>query len=1110
MVTTELLLAPAGAGKTHAALRRLIAQQQAKVFARIWVLLASSRQEDAFRQRLLDLGGGSIYFNIEFFGFYDLYAHLLNLAQEPPRRLHDVAQRDTGRYSLLRALAEQLRLRGELAVYAPIAHTNGFIKIVADFIYELKQNLITPEEFSLIASSDKDDDLAQLYSAYQEKLIQKNVVDQPGEGWLAQATVADEPYLGQDVDLLIVDGFDQFTPLQAAIVALLAGRARQTLVTLTAFPLLAGGRPDDRRGTVGRRFVQALDELQRAGLRAEQHWLTPAPEGSARHSSLQQLADRLFRLDVAVSADAAPGTLSLLEAPTPESEAALVLRRVKRLLLDTGTQPDDVLVVLRDWQRYGAPLMRYGDEYRLPLALHYGEPLAENPLMIALLNLLELPASGFARVPLLETLRSPYFAVPGLQSEHLDLLERLSRRLLVTEGLKAWREALATAPQTPLSEWDDPDAVLDGDAEPLLDGALAGHIDEHLMNFFEAITPPEVNTVGEYVHWIEGLIGPDTGGTAGAGGDPDDDSPQIGAAGYSLHVARCLRQPAGKAGVAERDAAAMQEFKRVLRSLLSARDLLRTLDEDDQLNWETFYSDLKAAVEHASIDARPPRTGRVLVTTAADARGLAHRHVFVLGLSEGIFPAPTPQDPLYLDSERRVLADALRQYGKMLRTRAEQAADDGLFYELVSLAHDSLVLSRPYVQDGAPLPPSHLWRAVQAVYPAQAVERLPVGSVVSPADVASRGEAAVAVARGLNVPPAQLTPETRRLHDWLAARSAAFWVHVLHGRSIERRRMSRSAAFDPYSGLLLHPALVARVAALLGAERRWSASQLSDYGKCPFRFFARYLLRLEALQEPEAGMDALQLGSLNHKILENTYRRIRTEKLAIVPQNADAADAILRETAQEVFASAPQEFGFREGGLWQQEQAVLLRRLAALVQQDFKDSPVDKDFGGAPRLPYLLEQRFGAGDGSDTLELGDGLRIRVRGVIDRVDLQGDRAIIIDYKTGSTSIDLKEMQEGRNFQMMVYLLAADQLLRQPVAGGLFWHIGTRKTSGVTRRGDGEHEAALDTARQQIADNIAAGRAGDFSVQPNTPRGRGPCATYCEYQQFCRHSITGKKR
>lgn len=1101
----ELLLAPVGAGKTHTALQRLMAQKQADAFSRVWVLLASNRQEDAFRQRLLEQDPRQrIYVNIEFFNFYGLYARLLHSVSTPPRRLHDVARRDTGRYSLLRALAGQLHEDKKLRVFGDIAQTAGFVSIAADFIYELKQNLIAPEEFQQVAYSDKDADLAALYSAYQRKLQAERVVDRDGEGWLALALAQDMPELGSNlnIDLLIVDGYDQFTPLQAAIIALLAGRAAHTLITLTDFPPRENGREDDRKVTAGRRFVKAQQRLKHA-LQQAQVWdevkitrLTAAG-GAGRKPDLEHLVKQIFCPDFKPQPDAKPadGVLTLIEAPSAEEEVAAILRNVKRLLLTTDARPDDILIALRDWSRYRPHFSRYLREYGLPLVLHYGEPLGENPAIIALMNLLELSRQDFPRMMLLETLRSPYFEIPGLTSEDVDVLERISRHLLITSGREAWLNAIKDAYELRLNEQDD-DLLLEDEAR-LIDYETCARLWEHLANFFDAVTPPEYNQVADYVHWLDVLIGRDDDH------DPDDDGLQLPASleTYTLKVARRAKQQPRKTGIVERDVAALYEFKRVLRALLSAQELLHTLGEDPQVPWETFHTDLKAAVETTPINSLPMRTGCVLVTTANDARGLPHKHVFIPGLSEGIFPAQMPEDPLYLDSERRKLGEALDVFGKVVETTADKAADDGVFYELVSLARESLTLSRPVVKDGTPWPSSHLWRAVLAVYPAAPLRRYGAGTVVAAEEAASVSEALLAAAAEMN---ARMTSS---LHAWLAAQHPTLWSHVRAARAVERRRMSRAAAFDHYSGRLADAALIAYVENALGDNRAWSATQLNDYGQCPFRFFSKHLLKLEALKDPEIGMDALQLGRLNHEILEATYRRIADQDLLIAPENADAAVAILHEVAAELLPDAPQRLGFRASSLWAQEQAILLRRLVALVRQDFEDCPIDREFKGDLRRPYRFELPFGF-KANERIDLGDGLKIRVRGVIDRIDLQNDRAIIIDYKA-SAGISLEEMEAGRNFQMMVYLLAAEQVLDFEARGGLFWGINARKISGTMHRDNPDHEEVLATARAYVAENIRAGRRGDFATRANTETGRGPCSKYCDFHQFCRHSITAKR-
>jgi ATP-dependent helicase/DNAse subunit B len=278
---------------------------------------------------------------------------------------------------------------------------------------------------------------------------------------------------------------------------------------------------------------------------------------------------------------------------------------------------------------------------------------------------------------------------------------------------------------------------------------------------------------------------------------------------------------------------------------------------------------------------------------------------------------------------------------------------------------------------------------------------------------------------------------------------------------------------------------------------------------CGFRFFARRLLKLEALKEPEDGMDILQLGTLNHEILEATYMSLAEQGAAVTPEYADFALATLHEKAASLLANAPRRLGFRASALWEQEKEALVRRLEALVRLDFSgSSPIDKAFpSDQPRYAYRFEVEFGKADGFGIFVGGEWLRIA--GKIDRVDWQGDRAIVIDYKTGSTEIPTSEIARGRNFQMMLYLLAAERLFEAGEIGGAYWHLGNRKTSGQMLSSSEDDRAAIAAAKEHLARNLARGRAGDFATEANKLED-GRCAHHCDYHQMCRMAILGKKR
>jgi ATP-dependent helicase/nuclease subunit B len=1097
---TQLLLAPVGAGKTSRALAALVNALQKDQFARIWVLLPSRRQEDAFRQRLIDYDPTRrIYFNVQFFNFYALYSHLLDIASYPQRQLDN-----TARLRLLREILVDLQADGELEVYGQIAAKPGFVEIVADFIYELKQNVILPDTFGLAARTPKDRDLAKIYAAYQDKLRLHDLVDREGEGWLARDIVVGNPEIGDGVAFFLVDGFDQFNPLQTQLLALLARRAVNAMITLPTVPL--------RENTVGRRFNEAYTRL-RAAFQAVKEPLLEERMGQASEfcqPALRFLNEKSFLPLASDERRPSENTLALIEAPDPAQEAGAVLRRVKRMLLEGNGQPDDILIAVRDWERYASHFAALGRTYKIPLSLHYGEPLASNPALVALLNLLALPDSGFRRRDLLDVLRSPYFAVAGLDSTWVDLLERVSLSQLVIGGRGEWLEAIERA--TVLSPDDDEIEKF------VLDQAQAHHLAYHLNRFFDAVTPPKQAAVGDYVAWLEDLIGADIT-------DPDEESEAIDEPVYSLHLFPQLRSPTVAESIVSRDLSAMHAFKRILRSLLTAQNLFIALRMGDKTwhDWPSFFTDLKTSLGAAAINRDANRAGKVLVTTITDSRGLPHRHIFIPGLSEGVFPKPTPEDPLYLDSERL----ALTKRGVYLETSAERSADEGLFYELISQAHDSLTLSRPTVQNGVLWPESHLWRAVRDVFsdaPDIIIrDRLALGAVVPPNDVASADEAVLAAASGLNdtEDKTAMTPLYNWLvtvDDWRWADVQLQWKHILRGRQIELGRITGGRTGDRYSGRISHAGLIEWVAQELGEKHIWSASQLNEYGTCGFRFFSKRLLKLDALQEPEDGMDARQRGSVIHAILELTYQAIADSGFAIAPEYSDTALEWLQRSAEQVLQNAPAQYGFRASALWEQEKAALLRKLEKLVALDFSEkSPVIAHFGETERRPYKIESGFSQ-QGTIHLRISPELEpLLVTGKIDRIDRQGNRVIVVDYKSGSSEIDTSEMRRGRNYQMMLYLRAVEQILENDpnadrpteIGGGLFWHLPRNKASGVFFLENEMDREAMQVAETRLAEQIIAGREGNFTAEPNKAE-ENRCYKHCEFSQLCRISIANRGR
>lgn len=1078
-MTATLHLAPVGRDKTEQAimLLRQATQIRDRALPKIWVLLATRRQELSFRQRLIEAEDSpAVYFNIEFFNFYSLNARLLMIAGTPVRRLDRLT-----RHNLLRQLLAGTQARGELSFFHRIADTRGFVSVLADLIDELKQSRVDEAAFAAAARSEKDHEIAAIYRFYQDSLKQNDLADVEGEGWLALARLQKRHDIVFHVDLLLVDGYDQFTPVQAQLLAELSRACEQVHITLTSLASDDSGRLLPQRSSLARQRLERA--FAAAGVELKRQAVPSAAD--SRHLDLQDLGARIFRQ---LPARRSSGAVKLIALPDPAAEVKAVLRAIRRLLL-AGARAEDMLVALRDWERYATYFESGRTEFGLPLLLHYEGALQRAPVIAALIDLLRL-APRFRRRDLLDVLRSPYIDA-GLSPEQIDLLERISLEQQFPGGSQSdWLEIIHLAQRRRIDARDEAEwtALSPEQAED-----LAGR----LSAFMRSVSPPPEAALDEYIRWLASLLGSDPSSEA-------KHSPN------SLNIImRAWQHERENPANVQRDINALNGLKTILRDLHASDAVLQTTYQQHQpMEWGRFRADLMYALQTQA--DQPPglsRQGKVLVTTASEARGLLHDHVFILGLAEGVFPAEAREDPLYLDSERQ----QLQARGIPLETRAERVDDRGLFYELISLPRRSLTLSRPTFQAGRVWNESHLWRAVEDVFEELPLEKRALGAAIDPAESANFAELMLALAEQLNQPDASQGESALRARNWLLAQSnhAESWRRLERHRGIELGRLS-SAPFDRYSGLLSQPELLAQTARLLGKERVWSASRLKDYGLCGFRYFAKRLLRLEEIEEPEAGVDALQLGLLNHSILELTYRRIAARGLAVSAENLDAALRIFDEVAAQTLDNAPADLKFRATNTWPQEQQILLKRLKALIEKDFSaDSPVNR-FGKARRV-FELERYFS----EIAIDLpGNMESLRVNGFIDRIDLAGEQLVVVDYKSGGTQISREEMENGRDFQMMIYTEALRNTLaaegsQTRVAGGLFWHLRNLKASGVFESDNEDDMAAVAAAKAHIAQNLRQGRAGQFPAHASQLE-NGKCSRYCEFSRLCRRQVTGASK
>ncbi len=931
-------------------------------------------------------------------------------------------------YRLIQAAIANVFAEGGLEYYRQLRAMPGFVLSLRELFAEFKRALVDP--FSLMAAAQDRE------SAFQE-LAKIYASYQAGLQALNWADTEGLSWLA--VEALELD------PALGSDLRLLVvdGFDSFTASQLRALELLAGraesvtitlpGSSDMRR-PVHRRFAQALTELQTV-LKPQ---VIPGQSGSFLPQPLARLEQALFEPDAVQLSEA--GQIALIEARSPAEEAREVLRWLKARLIRDGLRASECALVAPNIETYRPYLRMAASEFGLPLRFTLEEPLTFAPPVALLIDLLELPLRNYPRRLLLDTLRSPYLNLGwlGLNSFQVEALDIASTVGQVLEGMSQWYETLDELAAAQQVERIEPEEA-ESNRPALPVGAQAACLRDSLMEFATRLAPPlDQLRMPDWVTWLEELL--------------DD-------LGFLQNAEL------------ERDQAARFSIQDTLQALGMSALIAGNRD----LDYGSFVAELEGAFQGARYGYSPeqvrPSRPEIVVLRMLEARGLRFKAVAILGLSEGVYPQIERTDPFFSEADRR-------RFGLEPRLDRQQA---GVFYLALTRADQFLLLTRPYLaDDGESWEPSPYWSEVRKLLPDSAYQ------MIRPDDRRPLEEAAS---------PQELlfwaVQEVDQFEQGLPARYLSLqdrWQQLGHARTVLLARLKRVVE-GPYEGMPreLRPELGEQY----GSQHTWSASRLETYGSCPFRFYIEVVLGLQLSLPPQPGLDAGQLGSLLHAVLEHAYRQ------AADPSDPASVLAGLDAIAAQVFQEAPSQLGFRPSVLWDVQQEKWLADLKNTILQNAAYDP--------SWTPQAYEVRFGLDD-QPTLELhSDTGPVQHRGVIDRIDRNpGGGLRVVDYKTGGSHLTPSDLIDGFRLQLPIYALAAERALHLGmVSEGLYWKI-LKAEPGSLKLAAFEFDdaysgvkGACELAEEHIGRYVTGIRQAEFP--PVAPK--GGCPSYCAAAAWC---------
>jgi len=236
----------------------------------------------------------------------------------------------------------------------------------------------------------------------------------------------------------------------------------------------------------------------------------------------------------------------------------------------------------------------------------------------------------------------------------------------------------------------------------------------------------------------------------------------------------------------------------------------------------------------------------------------------------------------------------------------------------------------------------------------------------------------------------------------------------------------------------------------------WSATSFKNFLECKRKFYFQHILKIKehTLSLKPKGFE---LGSIVHAILEKYY----------INESNDLSYKVIEDLFYEYRTSNP--FLALDLEIWKKK----LYNFYLYDKERLENRKI-----------IALEQNF-------NIVFDD---IKIKGVIDRVDLYADTYEVIDYKTSSSlKIDsLKTYEKSNDFQLEFYYLAMSEIYKTDKVNAFYYDLNNTKL---------EEEIALDKKLELLTQKFS--EIKDLSkdaINFNKCEEKVVC-TYCPYSTIC---------
>ena len=440
-----------------------------------------------------------------------------------------------------------------------------------------------------------------------------------------------------------------------------------------------------------------------------------------------------------------------------------------------------------------------------------------------------------------------------------------------------------------------------------------------------------------------------------------------------------------------------KEYKKLYGAVMKILDNLVSLIGDETMNLKEYSRVLKAGMSEGVMGFVPPSDDAVLVGDLMRSRLSEIRHLFILGNNDYIFPKSVSEKGILTTRERKTI----EELGTVLAPTTEEQYNREQFYFYMLLTKPTVALHLSYSKtnsDSDPVAESYIIKRITSIFKNVSIKNDDADESYETLIGTDFGKKTLLRSVAL-----RKNDETvRGIARYYSEKDPSFFKKIQMVSDINKINASipDQTARDLYGDLMFA-----------------SVSRIEKFASCPYAHFLDYGLRLS--ERIKYDPNAADRGTVFHKCLEKFTTELNTRKLKWQDLDDKTIEEIADKTMEETVS------GFKDDLFFKDKRTSYMIKKMKKVYRDSLKHLRHQMLAGSFEQKYS-EVSFPDANSEDemTEEIKKGIKIRLHGRIDRIDMYNDKFVkIIDYKSSSRKLVLGEVYYGLSLQLMTYLRAA---------------------------------------------------------------------------------------